>query len=618
MLKYRLNLYFIFLILFSVQTVWAENDLEKFARSPVWLRIYQYTNNQLKSNKSKIEAPIFFFSDAGRTDPLTELTAAIEAYQDTKKTYGTLKLPAACAYPARKRIIEKGLGLKFPKVICKDLDDWISRFDANQVGIDFAGAYSGNPASILGHTFLRYYNNKVSRAGHELLSYAVGFLAVSNPGDSRALYMVRGLTGQYPGYYQIEPFYMKIGVYNNSESRDIWEQKLNLSPEEVEFSLLLLWEYSFNSKIPYYFIDENCSYRLLSLLEVVRPNTDLLSKLSPVVLPPDTVRVLIENGLADPDLKFRSSILRRLNLKVENLSPTEKLEFEKSKKNITDLENVKSALILDALIDYWTYTNYRAETNLNKKDQELMEATFLKRAKLPKVSPQISDEELRTKSQWIPTYLGHKTSSLSLAAGSKESENENYTLIRGSYRMGAHALTDPRPGYEDIAAIEYLGFDIESRGIWKALLVDAKSIEPLNLPEKKWSWLATISLDNNENLLSDTRLVMRGGGGGAYGVSDFGKFYFIPMVKTETWSDSEVDGILGVGFESGLLLGFARQGILISNESVWNREGYSSISNFILSYQVTNNQQILGSYLIENLVLISMKQSWTLGYKVHF
>ncbi|MES2768183.1 MAG: DUF4105 domain-containing protein [Bdellovibrionota bacterium] len=578
------------------QFTWAESDLEKFANSSQWQRLYQY-----KNKKSKIQSEIFFFAKEGMTNPLRELESSISAFHDTKILYGTLQIPAACAFPARKKIIEKNLKIKFPEIKCKDLDSWIEQINADKLAIDFAGAYSGNPASIFGHTFFRFYKDGLTREGHELLSHAVGFLAVSPPEDSRAMYMIRGLTGQYPGYYQIEPFYMKVGIYNNSESRDIWEQKLNLTPEEVNFSLLLLWEYSFNAKIPYYFIDENCSYRLLSLLEVVRPEANLLDKFSPVVLPADTVRILLAEGLAEREPKFRSSILRRLNKKLEKLNSEDKKQFEKSKKSIEYLQAVDNAKILDALIDHWTYTNYRAQTDLDESDSKLMEETFLKRSRLPELSLKMDDEELKKNENLIPPYLGHKTSSITILGGGQELTGENRSHGRLSYRMGAHSLTDSQQGYEDIAAIDYLGFDIETQEVWRALLVDAKSIEPLNNPEKKWSWLANIFLENEEKhkYLSDTRLVLRGGGGGALGFS-LGKLYFIPAVFSEFWVDSEVDAVLGIGFESGVIFHFNDTSIWINNESNWNRLGYESVSKMNFSYHIKLNHTIFAEYALED------------------
>lgn len=40
----------------------------------------------------------------------------------------------------------------------------------------------------------------------------------------------------------------------------------------------------------YYFFDENCAYRLLALIDIARPGTDLLGEVSTHAIPSDTVR----------------------------------------------------------------------------------------------------------------------------------------------------------------------------------------------------------------------------------------------------------------------------------------------------------------------------------------
>lgn len=179
----------------------------------------------------------FFFSPAGMTDPHKELIAANEAYKNTFKKYGTLQLPAACTFPARKQILEQLLNTTYPSPTCPELTDWLARVNADRVSMVFVGAYAGNAASILGHTFFRFSNSvreESGRAGMDLLSYSVGYTAHADPDDGRISYMYKGLTGAYPGFYDIEPYYMKVGLYNNSESRDLWVTPLKLTKKEVE------------------------------------------------------------------------------------------------------------------------------------------------------------------------------------------------------------------------------------------------------------------------------------------------------------------------------------------------------------------------------------------------
>lgn len=603
MSSYRL-IGFLFSFLLSAPS-WADSFLQEPQVFPQWLKVYQF-----HKGKSRIESQRFFFSEQGMQDPQAELKAAILAFQDTKKLYGTLNLPAACAFPARKELLEKQFQLSFPKVACPDFEEWIKRIDANHMTIDFAGAYSGNPASILGHTFFRYYSDQKNRDGSELLSYAVGFLAVAPPGESRALYMIKGLTGQYPGFFQIEPFYMKVGIYNNSESRDIWEQKLNLTREEVSFSLKLLWEYSFNAQIPYYFIDENCSYRLLSFLEAVRPNVELVTDLSPVVLPADTVRLLLEKGFADPDPQFRSSILRRLNYRVGKFSENQNEQFKNAKKDLRLVKSMDDPQVLDALIDYWTYTNYRVQTNLKKNESEIMEATFLRRSQVKAAGIAIDDQALKTEGDLIPTYLGHKSSWVSLGVGYLEYDDDQAkTYGKVSYRMGAHALSDDPRGYEGIAAIEYLGFDIGSEKDWMLLLIDAKSLESLLSAEKKWSWLADIRVEQKP-FEQEPHLILKGGAGAAFQREKV-TAYWMPVGKTDlSRKYSELRG----GFELGVVINDGNLIGAVTVEHTWGMSGRFRLARMQAEYLLRKDESIFMEFTHMNYA----QSLVTLGYKRHF
>ena len=84
--------------------------------------------------------------------------------------------------------------------------------------------------------------------------------------------------------------------YNHEESRDLWEYHLNLPPEEIPRLLEHLWELN-QVRFDYYYLDENCSYRLLELLAVLRPNVDWATDLRFAELPIDTISKVKEQGL---------------------------------------------------------------------------------------------------------------------------------------------------------------------------------------------------------------------------------------------------------------------------------------------------------------------------------
>src|SRR5207247_7522605 len=95
--------------------------------------------------------------------------------------------------------------------------------------------------------------------------------------------------GGYPGTFSILPYYLKVREYSDMENRDLWEYELELAPPELERVLLHLWEL-LPAYYQYYFFDENCSYHLLGLLQVARPELELPAPFRWWALPVDTVR----------------------------------------------------------------------------------------------------------------------------------------------------------------------------------------------------------------------------------------------------------------------------------------------------------------------------------------
>jgi len=125
---------------------------------------------------------------------------------------------------------------------------------------------------MFGHTLLRIDGKSKSN----LISYAVNYSA--NTTDTNGfIYAWKGLTGRYKGYYSLMPYYLKVKEYNELEHRDMWEYRLKLTEAEVKKMLNHTWELN-NIHSPYYFIDENCSYSLLFLIESARPDLHLIEK----------------------------------------------------------------------------------------------------------------------------------------------------------------------------------------------------------------------------------------------------------------------------------------------------------------------------------------------------
>lgn len=526
------------------------------SRSQGWLRIYQYKHKLFGGYESSVKSERFFFSPQGPKDPEAEMHAAIQAYESGAGKYGTQNQPAACVFPARKKVLERLLKRQFPSPKCKDLTDWVSRLNADRVSVVFVGAYAGNPASILGHTFLRLYNREREASGREgidLLSYAVGYMAQADPTDNRMMYMLKGLTGGYPGFYELEPHYMKVGLYNNSESRDLWDLKLDLTKDETELLVEHLWELTFNAKFDYFFLDENCSYRLITILEAIRPTLDVSQHLSTIVLPAETVRALEAAGVTEGEAKFRSSIRRRLGLKLAELSSSERSEFDLSKRSVAHLNHIDNPTVVDALLDHWVYENYKAHAKLDRDSSSIMEATYLKASELKDSTRfHMNDKNIHDRFHLMPPFQGHKPKWLEARGG--------FTKVGAtaglSYRSGVHPNWSGDRGYEDVSVIEYLGIDVDWRDtqtdLWSLLFVGARSIEGSEdrVFSMAWDFTARATNDCYICRTNQAALAMSGGAGLAarwQGV----RCFFIADVSAATWEEEGAQGLLAPGVVAG-------------------------------------------------------------------
>jgi hypothetical protein len=148
---------------------------------------------------------------------------------------------------------------------------------------------------MFGHTFMRIDPPNVE-TGSKWLSWALNFGATIRPDDNSFLYAWNGLFGGYPGHFSVQPYYEKLKEYSQLENRDLWEYDLNLTKAETRTLVLHLWDLR-HVRFDYYFFDENCSYRLLELLEFARPGVQLTTHFPMTAIPIDTVKAVLDAGL---------------------------------------------------------------------------------------------------------------------------------------------------------------------------------------------------------------------------------------------------------------------------------------------------------------------------------
>jgi len=248
-------------------------EKRELADSRGWRALLHYKQGTFGGWESQADDPAFFLADDGKTNPQAELAATITA-MDAPVVIADEH--PQCRFPARYHWLVDELEIderKLPAVHCPELSKWFDTIKPGSLTLIFPAAYINSPSSMFGHTLLRV-NPSDYRADSPLVAYALNYAADADATDSAIIFSIKGLIGGYPGIFSIMPYYEKIKEYSDLENRDVWEYSLDFSREEVSQLMRHAWEVR-HINFDYFFLTENCSYHMLSLMEVARPELDL-------------------------------------------------------------------------------------------------------------------------------------------------------------------------------------------------------------------------------------------------------------------------------------------------------------------------------------------------------
>ena len=551
---------------------------------PEWLKLLHYSQH---SNKfiSQVDDSNFFYAVDGKTNPETELLATLAAfYNETTDSDSQ----AQCRFPSRLQWLNQQLQNQLtdlPKASCVQYKGWRATIPDAQLVLIFPAYHLNSPSSMFGHTLLRLDAAKQENSS-EWLSIAVNFGADVRQSDNSLFYAFKGLSGGYSGLFIVTPYFKKIREYNKDENRDIWEYPLNLQPAEIKKLVNHLWELK-EIKFDYYFLDENCSYRLLELLEVARPGIDLTSEFKLTVIPVDTVRSIEKAGLINA-VKYRPSqvtvlqgliakipsqyynLIERITAHPEDTTSAEFLAIEKStQKNIVD--------VAYKLIRYRQGTDARDEVTA-KNGYALLE-------KLNQYAATTKDI-IASKNQ---PENGHLSSRMTFMAG----KQDNTAFGEFGYRMSFHSLDDNVSGFLQGAQInlgnlQLRAYQDRSLQIQQFDVVDIFSLTPRSDFLKPLSWRIYTGLErqpvNSHDVLAAH---VTGGAGVAYAPIENSIFYVMASLRLEHNSEFSNNIEPALGILSGMLYHFENQTahLQLSAEKFSNgktRDSASYTHNFVL------------------------------------
>jgi hypothetical protein len=341
---------------------------KRLADAPQWRALlHQHKRLAREGTASFVGSSSFFRSPRGREDAAAELEATLVAFfRPDDAVRG--EEPAHCAYPARFAWLGGELGfdrqsLRLPG--CPLYEEWREAIGpVSAASLVFADSFMNNPSSMFGHTLIRFDRLRADAPGErrDLLAYAVNFAAETG-NDDGALYAMKGIVGVYPAYFSILPYYAKVRQYTDWESRDLWEYPLALGADRVDFLLMHLWELQ-GVAFPYYYFSRNCSYHLLGLLEVARPDLAIRHPSRTYTIPADSVKEIVAEVGIDGAPAYRPSSATLLRYRSRALSPEERTlvkdlahgDATPDGPRLTSLPARERAAVLGLAYDYLAHT----------------------------------------------------------------------------------------------------------------------------------------------------------------------------------------------------------------------------------------------------------------------
>ncbi|MGZ8441088.1 MAG: Lnb N-terminal periplasmic domain-containing protein [Candidatus Deferrimicrobiaceae bacterium] len=504
--------------------------------------------------RSLIDDPKFFLAPDGNRDPGAELSATLDAMFDN-----SLSPPVRCRFPARFEWLAETLRIdpaRLPVPDCPVLDNTLRAINPKSASLIFASGHMNAPASMFGHTFLRLDSAFES----PLLSYAVNYAATINPKDSGITYAFKGIFGFYPGYYSILPYYEKVREYASMEQRDLWEYRTNLTEAEVRRMVLHVLEMQ-GIHADYYFLDENCSYDLLFLLEAARPSVTLTDRHKGFfVTPIETLRSVLTEGLID-NVVFRPSTARTIRYRAAGARDRE-VDLAKAlasgnaaPSTVVDgtLPVEGQARVLDLAAEYTQYLYLKREIPKDSYQGRYLGILSV-RSKVGDPPPTSFPLPVPA-----PPASGHLVSRASLAAGARDGR----PFLEAAYRPAYHSLEDPAEGFNvgsqivfSEAAVRWYPRDDKVR-LQRWDLIDIVSLAPRDALFHPVSWKVRTGFATRDFPGSEEALVyeLNPGGGFSWKVSSLG----IAYVLMET--DLAVSGRYDRSFAFGMggSAGIARQ-----------------------------------------------------------
>lgn len=542
----------------------SDEQITRISHSKGWLRLLHYRAPFLRSPRSNVVNEGFFLAREGKTDPRQELEATLRTVLDpvlARESKSAVKQPAICAFSARVAFLSTELGSEFvkalPTVECPDFEEWRKGISAKSVSVVYSSAYPNNPASMFGHTLLRL--DRKAGGGEsltkqtDLFSYGVNFSAAVPEDENSVRYALWGLFGGYYGRYDLSPYYRKVNEYAFSENRDLWEYRLNFSEAETDQLVRHLWELYSGGVFKYYFLDENCSYQILTALEAVKPDWNVSNGFILTVIPIETVKHLAEQAGMVEAVNLRPSLRARMERAAGELSSVDRARLQALFLGKEPLSVQDSAPVLDALILALNHEK-GAERNSYQKG-ELLKSVLAARSKL--AIPTAAESDAHYPKSKRPD-LSHGTSRVTLSGG----EQTAGAFLSLSFSGFEHDFLNRIHSFNPFSEVRVLKLGIEKREalpfrVRGVRILEMASFAPYSIFDPQKSWRLGVGWSRVEDRALHTGGAWKVDGGYGFGyelLSSTNLVYLLGATEIETGGGVSSGTRFSPGGELGFIL----------------------------------------------------------------
>jgi len=471
---------------------------QKLSDQRVWHLLLKYNKKRFGGMESEADGMGFFNSPAGKTDPESELAATLASFFVPLAEIASDKEHPQCNFPARFKWLNEQLAFDPARLEiqeCDRLGRWLEILDPVGVTLVFASYFLNNPASMFGHTLIRIDSRRTG-GDNNLINYGVNYAAIPDT-ENAFLYALKGLIGSFEGRFAIFPYYTKVQEYNNWESRDLWEYELKFTEDQLHMMLLHLWELG-GTHFDYYYFQENCSYHVLSLLEIANPDLRLKEEFFFSVIPADTVKVVMAQDNLVKQIVYRPAVLNQMNHHRARMNNEERQLLHAMIKGEVSIESGRfsslptrvQALLLDAYMDYLQYQSMQQASD---QEVKIPRSILSARSRLRVDSDQNEGITLFSS----PPHLGHGTDRVRLGFG----HNDREPFMELAYRPAYHDLMARDVGYDKHSEIIFLDFKLryyfesERVRLDRANILSITSHNPYDPLFGKSSWRGSLEID---------------------------------------------------------------------------------------------------------------------------